>query len=228
MTKLALVSDTHGTLVWMKEVPPCDILVHSGDICPDHWKEIWCRKDLGRAAAWLSSEFIPGIQYLLDEGIIKQFICTLGNHDWVTRREAKSLSTNQIHFLVDAELTCMGLKFWGSPWSDQFFDWAWMAQPEELAGRYAAIPEDVDVLISHQPPISYGSKFYDIHERRLNRVGSKELEAELLRIKPKLVACGHIHGGHGRFETPEGVKVVNAAWLDERYRPAYPIEVVDL
>ncbi len=228
--KLALTSDTHGTLKWIDEVSPCDVLVHAGDICPDVWKGVWCRKDLGRSALWLSEILVPKIQVLVDDGIIKHFVATLGNHDWVTRKEAQKLSTDTIHFLVDNRCECEGLHFWGSPWSDQFFDWAWMKAPEKLAPHYQAIPEGIDVIITHQPPISAGVNYISSKGTYEERIGSKELEAELPRIKPKLVVCGHLHSGHGEYSTENSpdTKIINASYLNEQYRPEYPIEVIEL
>lgn len=221
-----MISDTHGKLGWINEVPPCDILIHAGDICPDSWKKIWCRKDPGRAALWLKEELIPRIQALIDQGIIKHFVATFGNHDWIYRPEVPALNLPNIHFLADQEVNIMGLTIWGSPWSNTFFDWNWMQPPEVLAYSYTSIPTNIDVVVSHQPPVCAGYTVMDIYRKPI-RLGSEELEAELPRINPMLVVCGHIHGGHGVYDL-KGIKVVNAAYLDEQYMPKYPIEVVTL
>lgn len=226
--KLTLISDTHGETKWVDDINQCDILIHAGDICPDYWKGLWCRKDLGRSSLWLREVLLPKIQALVDSGIIKHFVATLGNHDWVTRREAESLSSEHIHFLVDKEVEILGLRIWGSPWSNQFFDWAWMNEPEKLAPLYEMIPANIDILVSHQPPISCGSIYEDLEAGRIERVGSDELDVQLSRIKPRLVVCGHIHLGHGIYDHESGCKVINAAWLDDHYQPTNPIETFEL
>lgn len=228
LMKTAVISDTHGELGWAKDVPPCDLLIHAGDLCPDVWEGKSCRRNLGLSASWLASEFRPVINNLLKAGTIKHFAATLGNHDWVTRNEAKILSDSALHFLVDREVEVEGLRVWGSPWSNQFFDWAWMKEPEELGKQYVEIPEGIDILISHQPPISCGSHYYAPYMRSMEKIGSIELDAELGRIKPKLLVCGHIHSGHGVFTHTTGTTVINAAYLDEFYKPKYPIETIDL
>jgi hypothetical protein len=36
--------------------------------------------------------------------------------------------------------------------------WAFMKQPTELAHVYAGIPDGIDVLVTHQPPLYYGDR----------------------------------------------------------------------
>ena len=48
--------------------------------------------------------------------------------------------------------------------------------------------------------------------------------------RPKVHVFGHIHGGAGTFEEGD-TRFINAAYLDEQYRPAQPegiIRVIDL
>jgi len=57
-----------------------------------------------------------------------------------------------------------------------------------------------------------------------------ELIAAVQRRKPKMHLVGHIHGGAGELER-DGIRFVNAAYLNERYKPKPPagkIRVVDL
>ena len=43
--------------------------------------------------------------------------------------------------------------------------------------------------------------------------------------KPKVHIFGHIHGGAGTFENGD-TQFVNAAYLDEQYRPAEPAGII--
>jgi Icc-related predicted phosphoesterase len=61
---------------------------------------------------------------------------------------------------------------------------------EELADRFAAIPEGVDVLMTHTPPFGHGD-LTAIGER----VGSSALLEAIERRQPPLAAFGHIHEG---------------------------------
>lgn len=75
-----------------------------------------------------------------------------------------------------------------------------MKQPGELAAVYAQISEGIDIVVSHQPPYGYGDRAFDVGSEPTERLGSRELLNALDRVRPKLVICGHIHGGHGRTE----------------------------
>jgi Icc-related predicted phosphoesterase len=94
----------------------------------------------------------------------------------------------------------------------------------ELQSKYAQIPDDIDVLISHGPPYGYG----DLVEGRTDHLGSTALFNTMRYAKWQLLACGHIHTGHGindpTFNCPV---VVNASLLDERYRRVYKLIVAE-
>jgi Icc-related predicted phosphoesterase len=61
-------------------------------------------------------------------------------------------------------------------------------------------------------------------------LGCEELLKAVEAVKPKVHIFGHIHGGAGIFEN--GTKrFVNAAYLNERYRPLEPagkVRIIDL
>jgi Icc-related predicted phosphoesterase len=61
------------------------------------------------------------------------------------------------------------------------------------------------VLISHSPP--YGT--VDLSARG-DHLGSKAIRDAVLRLKPRLVVCGHIHGSAGQTEYLGDTPVINA------------------
>ena len=60
--------------------------------------------------------------------------------------------------------------------------------------------------------------------------GCAELLESVEQKKPKLHLFGHIHGGAGTFEN-ESTRFVNAAYLNEQYKPLKPagrVRIIDL
>jgi len=74
-----------------------------------------------------------------------------------------------------------------------------------------AIPENIDVLITHGPPFGILDKTV-----RGEKVGCQDLLAAIKRIKPKFHIFGHIHEDYGTV-TKDETTFVNASLLNERY-----------
>lgn len=102
-----------------------------------------------------------------------------------------------------------------------------MKRPADLVSVYAEIPEGVDILVSHQPPFGYGDRHANYDSGRIEHLGSRELRAAIDRVRPKLVVCGHIHDGYGRYEH-DGIPIYNVAVVDEQYRLVREPTVIDL
>ena len=78
---------------------------------------------------------------------------------------------------------------------------------EELAKRWAQIPDDTDVLITHGPPLGIG----DCTGGRRHG-GDDELLARVLKLSPALHIFGHIHEGRGVYSCSDNdTTFINAA-----------------
>jgi Icc-related predicted phosphoesterase len=83
---------------------------------------------------------------------------------------------------------------------------------EELAARFGAVPDGVDVLVTHTPPLGHG----DLTATG-DRVGSSALAEAIARLQPPLAVFGHIHEGRGE-PTRAGVTLcANSAICDRRF-----------
>ncbi len=86
------------------------------------------------------------------------------------------------------------IKIYGSPWQPEFCDWAFnLPIGPELASKWKAIPDNVDILITHGPP----KGILDMAENGY-LCGCPHLRHEVLtRVQPRLHVFGHIHEAYG-------------------------------
>jgi hypothetical protein len=231
--RIVAVSDLHG---YLPEISPCDLLIVAGDVCIDRFGPFLAVHDPDQQKAWFNRTVRPW----LAAAPAKHRILTWGNHDWCGQKcsfaadSPAQASTSDLQIVVD-EATSVplpprrdsSLSVWATPWSNQFLNWAFMKSPPELELVYAAIPEGIDVLVSHQPPYGYGDRYRDVGSGKVEHLGSHELLAAIKRVKPKLVICGHIHDAHGRFDC-DGIPIYNVTLVDERYRPVWSPTVIDI
>lgn len=191
------VSDLHGVL---PAIPECDLLLIGGDVCPvtDH--------RLASQRSWLDTRF----RGWLERVPAKRIIGTWGNHDFIAQEG--DLPDLPGEWLIDSATEWEGLTVWGSPWTPTFgdCDWAFMDEDRYLEDRWACIPDDTTILVTHGPP--HGR--CDMTDRGV-RAGSESLErraSELRRLRLHL--CGHIHEAYG-----ESGNTVNASYMNLRYQP---------
>src|SRR6478672_2072725 len=176
-------SDLHG---YLPDVPPCDLLLLAGDLCPvtDHSSATQAQFLAGPFKDWL--ERVPA----------KHVVGIAGNHDFIFERDPDLVPRGlRWTYLQDAGAGVGGFNVYGTPWQPWFYDWAFNLRPEEeLAEKWAMIPDGTDILVCHGPPYGYGDRTV-----RGDHTGSTSLLERIERVRPRLVVFGHIHEGRGRW-----------------------------
>lgn len=209
--KLIFISDTHTRHNEIK-IPHGDILIHCGDVSSRGIeREIVGFLDWFAALPHQHKIMIPGNHDFLFE------VDPTITHDMTSKRG--------INLLNDSLVEIEGIKFWGSPVTPWFHNWAFNRyRGSDIESHWNKIPDDIDVLITHGPPayINNGLSLVEAGED----VGCHDLYNTIKkRVKPKVNAFGHIHEGYGTYDDGETI-FINCSILNRRYVPTNkPIEL---
>lgn len=221
--RFVCISDTHCRTKALK-IPEGDVLIHAGDFT-----------NIGKP------EEIQGFSEFLGSLPHPHKVVIAGNHDLTFDLEnypkiwrmfndrpfTKEMTKDQLKnciYLEDSEVTVLGYKIYGSPWSARFYDWGFNVDRGEPSLKlWRKIPDNTDILITHGPPYGHGDLC-----KTGERAGCVDLLNEVQnRIKPLYHIFGHIHEGYG-ITTDGHTQFVNASICTIRYRPDNPPIIFDL
>lgn len=220
ITRVCMISDTHERH-HVLQVPPCDILIHAGDILMTSRfaSRDSARRKLSEFNAWLGRQ--PARHRLV----------IAGNHDLIlerlTRAEVNAIFSNATYLCNDSAL-CEGLRVFGTPASHgesdnrAFQTESFWQRTEEAVKQLQVVQGEsgdgndssscgVDILITHGPC------------RRLAAA-----------VKPRLMhVWGHIHACHGlRYVKSDGSSggwwSVCAPLMGRKYTPVQLPIVIDI
>ena len=211
--RITVISDTHTKhgLIPLTDLPGGDLLIHAGDIMNSGYN----KNDILDFCTWFHS---------LEQYDKKIFIA--GNHDRMFENHPEGVEELvNIYFDIDYlqdegyDLydinTDTSTKIYGSPWQPEFYSWAFNLPKNgiELAGKWEAIPDNTDILITHGP--AFGT-LDTVAGRPWDNLGCELLTQRIEVIRPKIHVCGHIHSGYG-YVFKDGTHFFNASVLDEQY-----------
>lgn len=230
MLKILATSDLHGYLPHIDT--EFDLLLICGDICPAHDHYYSFQKE------WIETDFVDWINRLPFKDIFSRVVITWGNHDFVGERlsEADILGLknktlqrlvvlkNQSYthdYLIDDGLGKMTI--FGTPYCKEFGNWAFMVSGEKLTKKFNQIPENVDILISHDAPSLNG--FGKILEGQWagEDASNIQLGFAIQNKKPRIALHGHIHSSRHEFKDYDGIWMSCVSYVNERYDVFYPI-----
>lgn len=202
MKKITFISDTHGLHESItQDLIGGDFLIHAGDI-----SSIGTINQVERFLDWFNS---------LDNYKNKVFIA--GNHDFLFEKknyEQVLKPFSNVHYLFHEAKEIDGLKLFGTPYTPEFGNWAFNVSRinDDMLNLMNDIPEDLDVLITHGPPLGILDTSFSFGQN----LGCPVLREQVIKKKPKIHVFGHIHGGSGQLKN-EYSHFINASLLNEKY-----------
>lgn len=200
MVKIIGISDTHRQH-WDFDIPVCDILIFSGDA---NLSSEYQTEDF---ANWFESQ----------ESDHKIFVA--GNHDWFCQDSPEIargiFESKGIKYLCHEAIEIMGINFFGSPYTPQFMNWAFMKARTALGYYWEQIPENTEVLITHGPA-------FGILDKCPESVGCEALLQKINKLRKKSLKhhiFGHIHTDGFKRKRVDNVNFYNVSLLDDNYSP---------
>ncbi len=206
--RIVCISDTHGFHRKL-DVPDAEILIHAGDFMT-HGRAIEEIEDFNE---WLGT--LPH----------RHKIVVAGNHDLLfeaSPETARERLSNAV-YLEHAGVALEGIHFWGCPVTPVLPHMAFAVERGAASRKYwDKIPVGTDVLITHGPPFG----ILDKEDIWREHIGCMQLSKAVQRVRPRLHVFGHIHGGRGKEQGPNGTYFVNCAALQGS--KLYPPLVIEL
>jgi len=250
-TRFVCYSDTHGAERNLpNRQPKADVVLHAGDFTDvgalDQVEDFaqWCAGHPGITgppekvviAGNHDLSFDPGFYLNPHKDPAGQ-----GRPPWVWRRHPQphayeevrgALEKCGVRYLEDEVQEVCGYRIYGSPWQPEFGLWAFNAKRgPEIRAKWEAIPSDIDILMTHGPPRSFGGLCLGLD--RNGRVDAHEEGcADLLDVIQDrsfpIHVSGHIHEGYG-VRNDKLTTYINASSLDVGYNAGnHPPIVFDL
>ncbi|OHT12243.1 Ser/Thr protein phosphatase family protein [Tritrichomonas foetus] len=229
--RLLCFSDTHGRHedIDLTSLQPCDLVIFAGDFTMfgdatdassfrEWFHRIKCQHKL----------LIPGnLDLTFDSQHLEHFRERIeSNSDTnIPLESIKPPFLNDPDFIYAEhnEVEICGLKIFASSYTPEFMDFGFQFKGSEEATKiWSAIPEGIDILVTHGPPKDACDKSSSGF-----RCGSDELRTAIEKVKPALSVFGHIHEAHGSTMIGETL-CCNVAMVNERRQIARKPTYIDL
>ena len=219
MIKICAISDCHG---YLPELEPCDLVLICGDICP-----LNVQRSNSKTLKWFRNTFKEWSEKLPCNKVV--FIG--GNHDFglsnqrhlyrdlFTKNEKVTYLCNEL-YVYKAE-DGKEYSIFGTPYCKIFYAWAFMLPYEDLKIIYNEIPNDVDILITHDAPFGVSDVLLQHGYYTGEHIGNPALREAILEKNPKICFHGHLHSTSREFELLGNTKVTNCSLKDEHYNVVY-------
>ena len=181
--KILHLSDTHGKHLLLNNLPPADVIIHSGDMSENG----------------TDSEVLDFLEWFCNLDY-RHKIIVAGNHDLCLDGEQIEGLPADSHYLCHSGVEIEGMTFWGIPYFTS------NESNGDMTRLLAKIPCKTEILITHRPP--FGIMDFDGN----NNHGCPDLLQSVLKIRPKYHLFGHVHAAYG-IEKSQHTTFVNASLI---------------
>lgn len=233
--KIVAISDLHGYLP--ADLPTFDLLLIAGDICPTENHSYSYQRE------WLKNDFVNWINSLPFNNACSKVVFTPGNHDMFFERERP----DSIKYISEIAYPCNGrfvylrnqeykfeyieqdeiksVSIFGTPWCHRFGNWAFMNDDHFLKAKFDEIPDNIDILLTHDAPYKCSDICYNSFDP--HNIGSEPLREAILRAQPKFCFHGHLHSSNHEPMFLGKTRVMNVSLLGESYTVDYEPRILD-
>ncbi|XP_076311521.1 metallophosphoesterase domain-containing protein 1-like isoform X1 [Tachypleus tridentatus] len=226
--RFVCMSDTHSFTSFKKwPIPSGDVFIHAGDFTKFGFVEEVeeFNKFLGALPHTYKIVIAGNHEFTFDPSKCDTGNLQLDSNDSLkcTNNKPQNLLTNCI-YLEDSAVEIHGLKVYGSPWQPFFRNGAFnLPRGKACLKKWNKIPTDVDVLITHTPPVGHGDYcLIGVHAGCVELLNTVQN-----RVKPKYHVFGHIHEGYG-ITTDDKTIFVNCSTCNTNYIPINPPIIFDI
>lgn len=225
--KIIVISDLHGHLPTIKE--ECELILICGDICP-----IW-NHDYEYQYNWFLYTFCDWVNTLS----CKKVIFIAGNHDLMFEQNSR-LGTLFIKMKRETDFKLEYLenslyihsfedkqyKIYGTPYCKIYGNWAFMRSGETLINLFSEIPNDLDILLTHDAAYKYGDVCYGLSH--VGNIGNIQLADAILRAQPKYHFHGHLHTSEHDETKINNTRSYNVSLVNEQIMQVYEPLILEI
>lgn len=216
--KVIALSDLHGQLPIIEE--SSDIVVIAGDISP-----LLLQHSNKLTKEWIIKDFVDWGNTIDCDKI---FIVA-GNHDHIFEHHKHLFpKKSKFQYLEDTLVKYKNYTIYGTPWCTIFGNWAFMRKNDILYEKYSRMPENVDILITHDVPYNCNDVIIEDVRWAGQHLGNIPLQ-EIIQIKkPKNLCCGHLHGSDHTPTMVYDTMIRQCSILNEQYKITYEPQIFEI
>lgn len=231
--KIITLSDLHGILPTIEQ--EFDLMLLAGDLV-----HLYFQRDTSETVEWFEGSFVNWINTLPFKDEDSKVLWIAGNHEvgwgkmFVEGRKkiaqhVSELTNNRAIYLEDQLYDFNGIKVYGTPWCKIFGNWAFMKSNLQLQEIYDNIPENVDILLTHDAPYGTSDLCFEwtFFGRMPYHIGNEPLRDIILKRNPKYNLHGHLHSANHNEELLGNTKVYCVSLVNESYNAVYKPLIID-